>query len=141
MPLRGLFYFTQQYEGLLGAEDADVYGTATVSLPPPEYIIFYNGNGMAQDKMTLYLSDSFSIGRGSGCLECTCKVINVRRGHNEELPGKCRRLWEYSESENSAMVKPEYAHGSKTPLSVSRKGVSFHIIFNSSESVHLINTS
>ncbi len=97
MPLRGLFYFTQQYEGLLGAEDADVYGTATVSLPTPEYIIFYNGKGMVQDKMTLYLSDSFSMGRGSGCLECTCKVINVRRGHNEELLGKCRRLWEYSE--------------------------------------------
>lgn len=97
MPLRGLFYFTQQYEGLLGAEDADVYGNAIVSLPTPEYIVFYNGSGMVQDRMKLYLSDSFSMGRGSGCLECTCEVINVRRGHNKELLGKCRRLWEYSE--------------------------------------------
>lgn len=37
------------------------------------------------------------MGRGSGCLECTCKVININRGHNIELMDKCHRLWEYSE--------------------------------------------
>ncbi len=97
MPIRGLFYFSQQYKGLLGAEDADVYGKGQVKIPTPEYIIFYNGVGMAEDEETLYLSDSFYGGRGSGCLECTCRVLNIRRGHNGELMGKCRRLWEYSE--------------------------------------------
>ncbi len=97
MPLRGLFYFSQQYEGLLGAENADMYGTKRVALPTPEYVIFYNGSGMEEDRRTLYLSDSFSMGRGSGALECTCQVINLRRGHNRELMDKCRRLWEYSE--------------------------------------------
>ncbi len=52
---------------------------------------------MKEDRRTLYLSDSFSMGRGSGALECTCQVINVRRGHNRELMDKCHRLWEYSE--------------------------------------------
>ena len=97
MPLRGLFYFSQQYEGLLGAKNADMYGRGRVELPTPEYIIFYNGSGMKEDRRTLYLSDSYSLGRGSGALECTCQVINVRRGHNRELMDKCRRLWEYSE--------------------------------------------
>ena len=97
MPLRGLFYFSQQYEGLLGAKNADMYGRGRVELPTPEYIIFYNGSGMEEDRRTLYLSDSYSLGRGSGALECTCQVINVRRGHNRELMDKCRRLWEYSE--------------------------------------------
>lgn len=97
MPLRGLLYFAQQYEGLLGAEDADVYGKTRIVLPTPEYIIFYNGGEMGQDKKTLYLSDSFSQSRGSGCLECTCEVINVKRGHNTDLLNKCHRLWEYSE--------------------------------------------
>ena len=97
MPLRGLFYFTQQYEGLLAEEEADVYGKRRLALPTPEYIVFYNGGDMEQDRETLYLSDSFSLGRGSGALECTCQVINVRRGHSRELLGKCRRLWEYSE--------------------------------------------
>lgn len=97
MPLRGLFYFSQQYEGLLGMEDADVYGRKRIDLPTPEYIVFYNGSGMSEDKRILYLSDSFSMGRGSGCLECTCKIIKINRGHNIELMDKCHRLWEYSE--------------------------------------------
>ena len=97
MPLRGLFYLTRQYEGLLAWEEADFYGRKRVALPTPEYIVFYNGGDMEQDRETLYLSDSFSLGRGSGALECTCQVINVRRGHSRELLGKCRRLWEYSE--------------------------------------------
>ena len=47
--------------------------------------------------MELYLSDSYAGGRGSGCLECRCRVLNINRGHNGELVEKCRRLWEYSE--------------------------------------------
>lgn len=94
---RGLFYFTQQYKGMLGAEDANVYGRKRIELPTPMYVVFYNGNDMSEDRRMLYLSDSFSEGRGSGCLECTCEVININRGHNRELMDKCRRLWEYSE--------------------------------------------
>lgn len=97
MPLRGLFYFAQQYEGMLGAENADVYGRTRLKLPTPEYIVFYNGGDAVEDRRTLYLSDSFSMGHGSGCLECTCEVININRGHNKVLLSKCRRLWEYSE--------------------------------------------
>ena len=97
MPLRGLFYLTRQYEGLLAWEEADFYGRKRVALPTPEYIVFCNGGDMEQDRETLYLSDSFSLGRGSGALECTCQEINVRRGNSRELLGKCRRLWEYSE--------------------------------------------
>ena len=97
MPLRGLFYFAQQYEGLVGVRDADVYGKTRIPLPTPEYIIFYNGSDMNQDRTRLYLSDAFSMGRGSGSLECTCEVINVKRGYNQELLTKCHRLWEYSE--------------------------------------------
>ena len=97
MPLRGLFYFAQQYEGLVGAEGADVYGKTRIPLPTPEYIVFDNSSDMNQDRTTLYLSDSFSMGRGSGCLECSCEMLNINRGHNKELMRKCRRLWEYSE--------------------------------------------
>lgn len=107
MPVRGLFYFAQQYEGILGAEEADVYGRTRVGLPTPEYIVFYNGSDIAEDRRTLYLSDSFSLGRGSGCLECTCEMININRGHNMELMDKCHRLWEYSEfvSETEENIK------------------------------------
>lgn len=97
MPLRGLFYFAQQFEGLLAFRDDDIYGTKRVELPTPVYIVFYNGGGMKTDNLMLYLSDSFPTGRGSGCLECSCEVLNINRGYNRALMEKCRRLWEYSE--------------------------------------------
>lgn len=97
MPLRGLFYFAQQFEGLLASRNDDFYGSGRVELPTPVYIVFYNGSGMQTDNMMLYLSDSFPAGRGSGCLECSCEVLNINRGYNQALMEKCHRLWEYSE--------------------------------------------
>ena len=97
MPLRGLLYFARQFEGLLSARGDDIYGKKHIELPTPVYIVFYNGGGMQTDKAMLYLSDSFSAGRGTGCLECTCEVLNINRGHNRALMEKCHRLWEYSE--------------------------------------------
>lgn len=97
MPLRGMLYFAQQFEGLLASRDDDIYGTKRVELPTPVYIVFYNGSGMQIDNLMLCLSDSFPTGRGSGCLECTCEVLNINRGHNQALMEKCHRLWEYSE--------------------------------------------
>ena len=94
MPLRGLFYFAQQFEGLINARGDDIYGQKRIELPTPVYIIFYNGQGMSTENMTLYLSEAFSAGKGSGCLECTCKVLNINRGYNKALMEKCHRLWE-----------------------------------------------
>lgn len=97
MPLRGLLYFAQQFEGLVSARGDDIYGKGRIELPTPMYIVFYNGSDMNRDNLMLYLSDSFSAGRGRGCLECTCLVLNINRGYNRALMDKCHRLWEYSE--------------------------------------------
>lgn len=92
-----MFYFAQQFEGLLASRSGDIYGKKRIELPTPVYIVFYNGGGMQTDNLMLYLSDSFPTGRGSGCLECTCEVLNINRGYNRALMEKCHRLWEYSE--------------------------------------------
>lgn len=97
MPLRGLIYFARQFEGLVSSRGDDLYGKKAIEIPTPVYIVFYNGRGMDTDNVMLYLSDSFSAGRGSGCLECTCEVLNINRGYNGALMERCRRLWEYSE--------------------------------------------
>ena len=97
MPLRGLLYFAQQFEGLVSTRGDDIYGKRRIELPTPVYIVFYNGSDMHTDNVMLYLSDSFSAGQGSGCLECTCEVLNINRGYNVVLMEKCHRLWEYSE--------------------------------------------
>lgn len=108
MPLRGLLYFSRQYEGLLAQEKDDIYGSKLVKLPTPMFVIFYNGKNKQSDRVEQYLSDAFTTGRGSGCLECKAVMLNINRGHNQDLLEKCRRLWEYSEfiSEvNDSLVK------------------------------------
>lgn len=97
MPLRGLLYFSRQYEGLIAQHKRNIYGSKLIKLPTPEYIIFYNGKQEQADREELFLSDAFEAGRGSGCLECKAILFNINRGHNRELMEKCRRLWEYSE--------------------------------------------
>lgn len=97
MPLRGLIYFAQQYEGMVAAGEESIYGEKSIQLPTPEYVVFYNGTDPMADEVELHLSDSFAAGPGSGCLECRCRVLNINRGHNGDLVKRCHRLWEYSE--------------------------------------------
>lgn len=97
MPLRGLFYFSRQYEGLLAERKDNIYGSKLIRIPTPAYVIFYNGTKEQADRVELYLSDAFEDGRGSGCLECRALMLNINRGRNQDLMKKCRRLWEYSE--------------------------------------------
>lgn len=97
LPLRGLLYFSRQYEGLIAQRKDNIYGAKLIKLPRPEYIIFYNGKKEEEDMGELLLSEAFEAGHGSGCLECRALLFNINRGHNRELMGKCRRLWEYSE--------------------------------------------
>lgn len=97
MPLRGFIYLAQEYEGLTSARGDDLYGQTRIELPTPEFVVFYNGSRRMGDREILYLSDSFHDGRGSGCLECRCEILNINRGHNQEIMQKCRRLWEYAE--------------------------------------------
>ena len=41
LPLRFLFYISRLYMGM--TKDENLYGTKTIQLPPPEFVIFYNG--------------------------------------------------------------------------------------------------
>ncbi len=97
MPVRGFIYFAQQYDGLIASRNDNIYGKNLIKLPTPQFIVFYNGTEEMDDEVTLYMSDSYADGRGSGCIECTCRVLNINRGHNASILNKCRKLWEYSE--------------------------------------------
>lgn len=157
MPLRGMLYFAKQFEGLVAARGDDIYGRGRIEIPTPIYIVFYNGRGMHSDNLMLYLSDSYSGGHGSGCLECTCEVININRGYNRALMEKCRRLWEYSElsfevEENikNGMGREEAVHtaietcierGILRDILVREKGEVMHMLLTEyDEKKHLRNT-
>ena len=157
MPLRGLLYFAQQFEGLVTARGGDLYGKGKVELPTPVYVVFYNGSGIQSDHLLLYLSDSYSAGRGSGCLECTCEVLNINRGHNRALMDKCHRLWEYSELTSEVegniqdgMHREEAVHtaidtcierGILTDILLTEKGMVLHMLLTEyDEKKHLKST-
>ena len=121
MPIRGLIYFGKQYESYIKQHNLNIYGKKLLSLPFPQFVIFYNGfEPLENDKdyMELHLSDAFEYAKQTPvetnvvsnsnvqntpgsfstrpCLECTARIYNINYGHNQELMARCRTLEEYS---------------------------------------------
>ena len=98
MPLRGVFYLSQLYQGYVAANDFDVYSKVQLKLPTPKYLVFYNGERQCGDKEIQRLSDSF-LKKDDGeehALECVATVLNINYGHNRELMEGRRKLYEYA---------------------------------------------
>lgn len=113
MPVRGLIYFAKQYEAYIELHKLNIYGTKRISLPMPQYVVFYNGKENLENNaeyMEYRLTDSFAptdFGSDKGTragadvkseasLECIAKVYNINFGFNKELMQECRTLYEYS---------------------------------------------
>ena len=67
-----------------------------MKLPTLRYIVFYNGTQEEPDRIELRLSDSFIRKEDEPCIECRALVLNINYGHNQELMGACRKLYEYA---------------------------------------------
>ena len=97
MPLRGLIYFAEMLRAYVEERDYDLYSSKLISLPVPQYIVFYNGLENKPDREELRLSDAFDEkARAETALECKAIVLNINKGHNGELMEKCRQLEGYS---------------------------------------------
>lgn len=97
MPLRGLFYFSDVYQGYIAEHRFNIYGSKRIDLPTPNYIVFYNGTSDEPDSRILRLSDSFTKQNGEeASLECTATMLNINFGHNQPLMEACHELYEYS---------------------------------------------
>ena len=94
LPLRFLFYLSDLYTGM--TRDANLYGTKKVQIPPPRFIVFYNGEGDQPDRRILKLSDLYTVKEEEHKLELEALMLNVNTGHNEELLNACRTLGEYA---------------------------------------------
>lgn len=57
LPLRFLFYISDLYSNV--TKDKNLYGTKIVQIPPPSFLVFYNGTSEQPDRQTLRLSDAY----------------------------------------------------------------------------------
>lgn len=97
MPLRGLFYFADMFRGIVEERNLSPYKEKRIELPTPRYIVFYNGEAAHPDKVELRLSEAFPEGeRETASLECKVTVLNINKGHNQELMVKSKRLADYA---------------------------------------------
>lgn len=95
MPLRFLLYLADVYSRMI--RDKNIYGTKTILIPPPRFIVFYNGTKKRPDKEILYLSNQYMKSDQKVSLELKVDVLNINRGHNKNLLEACKTLKDYSE--------------------------------------------
>ena len=95
LPLRFLFYISNLYSGM--TREVNLYGTRTVKIPGPEFLIFYNGREEMPERQVLRLSDMFTA-KGEQCgLELEAVMLNLCGEHNRKLKEACRSLRDYAE--------------------------------------------
>ena len=97
LPLRFLIYISKLYSRMTRNEN--LYGTKMIRIPPPEFLIFYNGKEDFPDRTPLNLSDMYYKTEGSDSragLELTAVMLNISGKHNRKLKEACRTLREYA---------------------------------------------
>lgn len=95
LPLRFLLYLVDLLSGM--TIDENLYGSRKVLIPPPRFVVFYNGEEEQPDRKVLKLSDLYAVEKRKPRLELEVVLLNISQGHNKELMEVCHTLWEYAE--------------------------------------------
>ena len=77
-------------------KDKNLYGTAKVRIPAPEFVVFYNGREQMPERDILKLSDLFMVNDRPIKLELEAVVLNISGENNRELKAACQTLREYA---------------------------------------------
>ncbi|MCL2775764.1 MAG: Rpn family recombination-promoting nuclease/putative transposase, partial [Oscillospiraceae bacterium] len=93
MPLRFLLYIAREYQIL--ADNEAMYSSRLVKIPPPEFIVVYNGKDEYPEESELNLSDAF-IDSGIDNLELKVKVYNINKGYSAKIMSRSGTLRDYS---------------------------------------------
>ena len=94
LPLRFLIYIAKLYSRM--TRNANLYGTKVIHIPPPEFLIFYNGKEELPDRTVLNLSDMYEKEDPHAGLELSAVMLNISGKHNQKLKDACRTLKEYA---------------------------------------------
>ena len=95
LPLRFLMYIPDIYSGY--TKDMNIYGSKKVQIPLPSFVIFYNGVKSQPDRTEFLLSELFHPTTDQPALELKAVMLNINKGHNQELMNACHTLRDYSE--------------------------------------------
>ena len=95
LPLRILMYITDIYSAY--TKDMNIYGSKKVQIPLPSFVIFYNGVKSQPDRTEFLLSELFHPTTDQPALELKAVMLNINKGHNQELMNACHPLRDYSE--------------------------------------------
>ena len=95
LPLRFLMYIPDIYSAY--TKDMNIYGSKKVQIPLPSFVIFYNGVKSQPDRTEFFLSELFHPTTDQPALELKAVMLNINKGHNQELMNACHTLRDYSE--------------------------------------------
>lgn len=95
LPLRFLMYITDIYSAY--TKDMNIYGSKKVQIPLPSFVTFYNGVKSQPDRTEFLLSELFHPTTDQPALELKAVMLNINKGHNQELMNACHTLRDYSE--------------------------------------------
>lgn len=95
MPLRGLMYFSKEYEGWLSANQKYIYGEKLIKIPAPKFYVLYNGEEQMPEREEYRLTDAFE--HPSPGYEWTAYMVNINSGNNPQLMKRCKVLNDYTE--------------------------------------------
>ena len=94
MPLREVIYYGRTMEKLI--DPKAIYRRKLISIPTPEFFVFYNGDEPFPSEQVLKLSDAYLDKPDAPMLELTVKVININLPEGHAILAQCRPLYEYS---------------------------------------------
>ena len=98
MPVRFLSYADELFKLHLQPFREKIYKSRLVSLPTPEFHVFYDGEDTSFDQKTLRLSRAFAMpGRN---LELIVQCHNLNPGKSQLLKALCKPLRDYSNFSN-----------------------------------------
>ena len=107
MPLRFLYYLADLYSAMTQGKNR--YGVTRISLPTPEFVVFYNGEDEQPDRQELRLSDSYEIMDAERAItECIQEGILREFLEKNRAEARAVSIYEYNEEEHMRMEREEF---------------------------------
>ena len=95
LPLRNLDYIADSF--VKYSYDKDIYGSTSIVLPNPKFVVFYNGLEKQPLLREYRLSELYAHAEETPNLELIVLQYNINIEENAEILQTCRLLREYSE--------------------------------------------